>query len=87
MVSSGVDVRVAAPPGASFPFLPVALIGALLLATGVMIRNGRRSRRPNFVVNAADGRLGGLRGDVKIDEATTPDTRFADVAGCDEAVD
>jgi cell division protease FtsH len=87
MVSAGIDVSVAAPPGAGFPLLPLLLVAAALLAVGVIVRNGRRSRRPNLLVNAADGRLGGLRGDVKMDESTTPDTRFTDVAGCDEAVD
>jgi cell division protease FtsH len=87
MVSAGVDVQVAAPPAGSFPFMPFALLAAALLAAGLVVRGSRRSRRPNFVVNAADGRLGGLRPDVKISETTTPDTRFTDVAGCDEAVD
>ena len=88
MVTSGVDVSVASGSSGGLRFSPLLLLfGLVLVATGVVMRIARRRRRPNLAVNSADGRLGGLRGDVQLTETTTPETRFSDVAGCDEAVD
>jgi len=88
MVSAGVDVSVASSSPGGFPIPPFLLLfGVVLLAAGVALRAGRRPRRPNLVVKPADGRLADLRGDVQLSETTTPETRFRDVAGCDEAVE
>ena len=86
MVDAGVDVSVTQHRGA----LPVGgfLVGALLLVTIAFFMRagtvGRRIAAPNRSSSRNDS-VGALRTDVEL--ALAPETRFADVAGCDEAVE
>ena len=86
MARQGVDVRIAANGSGWLPverlLFPLTLV--LVLAVGLGLR-ARRRRATGVTAKAADGKIPGLRADVGL--ATTPKTRFKDVAGCDEAVE
>lgn len=85
MVRDGVDVTIVKGSSAS-AWLSLLLLAGLPLAlfSGVVIRNRRRNRS-GAPAGARDRNVGSLRGDVSV--ATTPRTRFSDVAGCDETVE
>jgi len=83
MAKDGVGVSIAHEGGA-FPLLTVILwLGPLLLVGAAFA--ARRKKRAGAMADAAGPQIAGLRPDVGV--ATAPETRFGDVAGCDEAVE
>jgi cell division protease FtsH len=84
MVSDGVDVRVSTSTSGIPPFLPPFLfVLALVVISGFIasIALGRRRDRSR----APAGAVGG--GESAVAPSAIPETRFTDVAGCDEAVE
>jgi cell division protease FtsH len=84
MVRHGVDVSIAGERSQALVILPLLLGVLLALAAGIALRS-RGRRRAGATANAADGTVGALRRDVAV--SAPPHARFADVAGCDEAVE
>jgi cell division protease FtsH len=85
MAVRGVDVRIVSAHGSSvLPFLVPMLVLALVAAAVVVVTRRQRAARGS-AQTAEGGPLTEFRADVT--PATKPDTRFRDVAGCDEAVE
>jgi cell division protease FtsH len=83
MAKAGVGVGIAHESG-GFPFLTLILwFGPLLLVGAAIAARGRK--RAGAMADAAGPQIAGLRSDVGV--ASAPETRFDDVAGCDEAVE
>ena len=87
MVKDGVDVRIATSTSGIPSFLPpllfmMALLVISLVASIVLARRRDRSRAP---APAQDRFGGGI--EAAVAPSAIPETRFADVAGCDEAVE
>jgi cell division protease FtsH len=83
MADRGVDVTIARP-GGGFPWRTFLLIGFLACVAMLLVR-AAVSRRARSAEASPASKGEGMRSDVEV--ATAPETRFADVAGCDEAVE
>jgi cell division protease FtsH len=86
MVRDGVDVRIST--ATSGTFLPPPLIVMALLMISVLVASialTRRRDRGRAPARAHDRSIGGL--EAAVAPSDIPETRFADVAGCDEAVE
>jgi cell division protease FtsH len=83
MARAGVDVSIA-QAGGGFPFGLILMGGFLGLAMLMLLRSVV-ARRAGSAQAAPASKADGFRSDVEVSEA--PATRFADVAGCDEAVE
>jgi cell division protease FtsH len=84
MADAGVDVRIAAASSSMIPALELILGLLLAVAAGVALRHRRGHSREDVAARAGDETAVGRRVDVG---PAAPRTRFADVAGCDEAVE
>jgi cell division protease FtsH len=85
MASDGVDVSISSGSAHLLPALLPLFALAVLVVAGIVIANRiRRRARPESEAGqpAAISAL-----DAEVKRSTTPETRFADVAGCDEAVE
>ncbi len=83
MADRGVDVTIARP-GGGFPWRTFLLIVFLACVAMLFVR-AAVSRRVRSAEASPASKGEGIRSDVEV--ATAPETRFADVAGCDEAVE
>jgi len=83
MARAGVDVSIA-QAGGGFPF-GLVLMGCFLGLAVLMLFRSVVARRAGAAQAAPASKAEGFRSDVEVSEA--PATRFADVAGCDEAVE
>jgi len=85
MASDGVDVSIASGSAQLLPLLLPLFALAFMVAAGIFIATrARRRARPQPEAGHAAA-LSVL--DAEVTPSTTPETRFADVAGCDEAVE
>jgi cell division protease FtsH len=90
MVSDGVDVRISTSSSGHLPFLPPLFLVMALLVVPVLVASmalARRRDRGRAAPARAqrDKLVGGMESAVAASDI--PETRFADVAGCDEAVE
>jgi cell division protease FtsH len=90
MVRDGVDVRISTSPSGSLPFLsPIFLVMALLVISVLFASLALARRRDRGRAAPARAQRDKLGGGVEpaVAPSSIPETRFADVAGCDEAVE
>jgi cell division protease FtsH len=88
MVRDGVDVRISTSTSGISPILPPLLFVTALLVISVLVASialARRRDRSRAPARAQDRFGGGMESAVA--PSAIPETRFADVAGCDEAVE
>jgi cell division protease FtsH len=89
MVRDGVDVRVSTASSGLPPFLPPLLFVMVLLVISLVVaaiaRTRRRDRSREAPAQAHDRSIGAI--EAAVAPSAIPLTRFADVAGCDEAVE
>jgi cell division protease FtsH len=86
MAEHGVDVSVS--PGGGGAHAPATLlifVGGLLLTIALFVRAAHRRKSAGSEESSPSSKVEGLRAEVKVVRA--PVDRFADVAGCDEAVE
>ena len=85
MASDGVDVSISSGSAQLMPLLLPLFVLAVMVAAGIVVATRTRRRaRPEPETDRAAA-LSAL--DPEVTPSTTPETRFADVAGCDEAVE
>jgi cell division protease FtsH len=85
MAQDGIDVTIGRRSSAGAWFLPLAFAGLLLTVAAWLGLRRRAEQRSGATANAREGASLSLSADVELSVA--PATRFADVAGCDEAVE
>ena len=83
MANAGVEVRIAGSSAGLLSYLTPLLLISLLVVAAVTVTR-RRRQHTGATARAGDGTTIGQRVDVG---PVSPKTRFADVAGCDEAVE
>ena len=83
MANAGVDVRIARGSTGLLTYLTPLLVISLLVMAAVSVTR-RRPQRSGATASAGDSTTVGQRVDAG---PVSPKTRFADVAGCDEAVE
>jgi cell division protease FtsH len=90
MVRDGVDVRISTSPSGNLPFLPPLFFVMALLVISVLFASialaRRRDRGRAAPARAQRDKFGGGV-ESTVAPSPIPETRFADVAGCDEAVE
>ena len=97
MVREGVDVRISTStsgilPSGILPFVPALLFMALLVILWLVVSIARARRReqsgaPARTQDRFAGRVEPAVAQSAVAPSDIPETRFADVAGCDEAVE
>ena len=89
MVKDGVDVRISTSPSGNLPVPPPLFLVMALLVISVLFASlalaRRRDRGRAAPARAQRDKFGGV--EPAVAPSSIPETRFADVAGCDEAVE